>query len=159
MRAKRMNPQGSASRRKARSSASARATAFIENELSAEHPGFLSLVALIELYWVLHRCYGQGCADWGRTLRGLLTARQIVVENLPAAWHAMLACDEGLDFAAFRRYYEALPAATKRVRVYPILFGDGDSQEMKDLAALTGGRTFDGRKNLASAFKDIRGYQ
>lgn len=67
--------------------------------------------------------------------------------------------NEGLDFAAFRRYYEALPAATKRVRVYPILFGDGDSQEMKDLAALTGGRTFDGRKNLASAFKDIRGYQ
>ena len=45
------------------------------------------------------------------------------------------------------------------MRVYPILFGDGDSQEMKDLAALTGGRTFDGRKNLASAFKDIRGYQ
>lgn len=67
--------------------------------------------------------------------------------------------NEGLDFAAFRRYYEALPAATKRVRVYPILFGDGDSQEMKDLAALTGGRTFDGRKNLAAAFKDIRGYQ
>lgn len=85
---------------------SARATEFIENELSAEQPGFLPLVALVELYWVLHRCYGQGRADWSRTLRGLLTARQIVVENLPAAWNAMLACDEGLDFA------EALLAAT-----------------------------------------------
>lgn len=85
---------------------SARATEFIEAELSAEHPGFLSQVALLELHWVLHRCYGQGRADWSRTLRGLLTARQIVVENLPAAWNAMLAYDEGMDFA------EALLAAT-----------------------------------------------
>lgn len=62
----------------------------------------------------------------------------------------------GRSFEAFRRDAGGgLPA-----RVFPILFGEGDVEQMKQVAQLTGGRVFDGRKTaLAAVFKEIRGYQ
>jgi len=62
----------------------------------------------------------------------------------------------GLSFADFRkRYGKDAPA-----RVFPILFGEGNVDEMQQLAQATGGREFDGRKaRLAQVFKEIRGYQ
>ena len=66
----------------------------------------------------------------------------------------------GMDLDEFRRFYEALPPGKTAVRVYPILFGEGSETEMKALADLTRGRTFDARKgDLTSVFRDIRGYQ
>jgi Ca-activated chloride channel family protein len=51
-------------------------------------------------------------------------------------------------------------AANAQTRVFPVLFGDSDTDEMTELASLTGGRVFDGRKaSLALVFKEIRGYQ
>jgi Ca-activated chloride channel family protein len=64
--------------------------------------------------------------------------------------------NEGRSFEAFRR--DAARGAP--ARVFPILFGEGDTEQMKQVAALTGGRVFDGRKAaLAAVFKEIRGYQ
>jgi Ca-activated chloride channel family protein len=66
----------------------------------------------------------------------------------------------GRDLAAFTQFYRGLPAATASVPVYPILFGDTDNKEMAQLAQLTGGRTFDGRKlPLSTVFTLIRGDQ
>ncbi len=66
---------------------------------------------------------------------------------------------QGLDFDEFSRRRERL-GDEKSVRVFPILFGDSDTEEMKALAGLTGGKTFDGRsESLAKVFKEIRGYQ
>jgi Ca-activated chloride channel family protein len=63
----------------------------------------------------------------------------------------------GSDFAAFRTRY---PSLQHGVPVFPILFGEGRTDEMNALAQLTGGRTFDARsQSLTSVFKDIRGYQ
>lgn len=46
------------------------------------------------------------------------------------------------------------------VRTFPILFGDADSEELEEVARLSGGRTFDGQKGeLAKVFREIRGYQ
>lgn len=46
------------------------------------------------------------------------------------------------------------------VRVFPILFGEANSNEMERLADITGGRVFDARtQSLASVFRKIRGYQ
>jgi Ca-activated chloride channel homolog len=46
------------------------------------------------------------------------------------------------------------------VRSFPILFGDSDSDELEEVAKLSGGRTFDGRKGeLVKVFREIRGYQ
>lgn len=60
----------------------------------------------------------------------------------------------------FRAMHQALPAAQRNIKVFPILFGEGNVADMTALAELTGGRTFDARKAaLSTVFKDIRGYQ
>jgi Ca-activated chloride channel family protein len=62
----------------------------------------------------------------------------------------------GPGFAEFSK----TQAAGDAVRVFPVLFGEASSGEMAELANLTGGRVFDGRKaSLALVFKEIRGYQ
>ena len=62
----------------------------------------------------------------------------------------------GLKVDEFRaRYGGGLPA-----RIFPILFGEGNVAEMQQIAQLSGGREFDGRKfQLGQVFKEIRGYQ
>jgi Ca-activated chloride channel family protein len=62
----------------------------------------------------------------------------------------------GLKVDEFRaRYTSGLPA-----RIFPILFGEGNVAEMQQIAQLSGGREFDGRKlQLGQVFKEIRGYQ
>jgi Ca-activated chloride channel family protein len=62
----------------------------------------------------------------------------------------------GLKFEAFReRYAAGLP-----VRIFPILFGEANVAEMQQIAQLSGGREFDGRRSqLGQVFKEIRGYQ
>jgi len=46
------------------------------------------------------------------------------------------------------------------VPAFPILFGEGDSRQLGQIASATGGKVFDGRSgNLADVFKQIRGYQ
>jgi Ca-activated chloride channel family protein len=65
--------------------------------------------------------------------------------------------NEGLRFGDFKA---ALAGRTDTVRVFPILFGEGNVAEMNEIASLTGGRVFDSRNAALSAvFKDIRGYQ
>lgn len=58
-----------------------RATAFIERHLSAESPGFISLVVFAEIAWVLRSCYGIDRDNIGRTFRALLETRQLWVER------------------------------------------------------------------------------
>ena len=64
--------------------------------------------------------------------------------------------NSGMGFEDFqRRWGDKAPA-----RVFPILFGEGNVAQMQQLAHITGGREFDGRKAaLAQVFKEIRGYQ
>ncbi|AXQ29930.1 VWA domain-containing protein [Solimonas sp. K1W22B-7] len=65
----------------------------------------------------------------------------------------------GMGFDGFRQRYGQYGDAA-RIRVFPILFGESNNDEMKALAELTGGRVFDGRKtSLVQVFRDIRGYQ
>ena len=46
------------------------------------------------------------------------------------------------------------------IPVFPILFGEGNRDELARLADLTGGRLFDSRSTpLPIVFKEIRGYQ
>jgi Ca-activated chloride channel family protein len=62
----------------------------------------------------------------------------------------------GMRFDDFRQRY----AAGAPARVFPILFGEGNVAQMQELAKITGGREFDGRRSrLAQVFREIRGYQ
>lgn len=58
----------------------ARANRFIES-LSAEKPGFVTLVSVVELYWVLTSCYDLTRAQVTRALHELVRTRELVVEG------------------------------------------------------------------------------
>lgn len=58
----------------------------------------------------------------------------------------------------FQDAYAALPAA-ERVPVFTIRFGDARAADLEAVASATGGRAFDGTKDLTEAFRTIRGYQ
>ncbi|MEV6856614.1 substrate-binding domain-containing protein [Streptomyces microflavus] len=70
----------------------------------------------------------------------------------------------GRSAADFTAFYRSLPPARQATPVFPIVFGDSDRSELDRIAALTGGRLFDGTKeqgpgSLDGAFEEIRGYQ
>jgi Ca-activated chloride channel family protein len=48
----------------------------------------------------------------------------------------------------------------KAIPTFAIIFGEASPQELKNIATLTGGQTFDSRNvSLPQVFKVIRGYQ
>jgi Ca-activated chloride channel family protein len=66
----------------------------------------------------------------------------------------------GDHLADFRRFYAGLPPQDRDIKVFPIVFGDADRDELTAIATVTGGRLFDGNTAaLAAVFKEIRGYQ
>jgi Ca-activated chloride channel homolog len=68
--------------------------------------------------------------------------------------------NQGRSANDFKRYYRALPADVRRVRIFGVLFGnDASKDQIQSLADLSGGAVFDGSSSLSAAFKKIRGYQ
>jgi Ca-activated chloride channel family protein len=58
----------------------------------------------------------------------------------------------------YAQFLEEHPEAAN-IPVYTVVFGDSSVDEMEQLAALTGGRSFDATsESLAAAFREIRGY-
>ena len=79
---------------------SARATRLIEGELSERVPGYLGLVALVEVCWVLKRLYDATAGELCDTVRDLLDARQLVVEQRVVVNAALVRWGgDGGDFA------------------------------------------------------------
>ena len=66
----------------------AAANRLIEETLTAEKPGFISIVALVELIWVLESGYGCDRAHIGSILERLLRAKPFVVKHADVAWQA-----------------------------------------------------------------------
>ena len=66
-----------------------KASLLIENKLNVKEPGFITLIVLVELVWVLESCYSQGKEEILNVLQGLLTTRQLVVEKTDMAYLAM----------------------------------------------------------------------
>jgi Ca-activated chloride channel family protein len=68
--------------------------------------------------------------------------------------------NRGLSKDEFVEWYRTRGQNIHAIPVFPILFGEGNAKELRELADLTGGRLFDSRSNtLAAVFKEIRGYQ
>ena len=74
---------------------SARATEIIEQRLSEENPGFVSVVAMTETVWVLDRAYGLSDEDIVAAIEHTLQADVLVVENEQEVFAAMTALKEG----------------------------------------------------------------
>ena len=59
------------------------------------------------------------------------------------------------DMDAFIREWQAQAPG---IPIFGVTFGDADTAQLDRVAKATGGRVFDGRKNLADAFRAARGY-
>ena len=79
---------------------SAIATRLIEETLGASKPGFVSLIVLAELCWVMQSCYDCTSNEVADTLEKLLRSRQLRIEDPEIAWQALRTFRAGRsDFA------------------------------------------------------------
>lgn len=74
---------------------SSKATEIIEKRLTAENPGFVSIVATIETVWVLDRAYGLPAAEIAAAVERILQVDVLVVEAEQEVFTAMIALKEG----------------------------------------------------------------
>jgi len=74
---------------------SGKATDLIERRLTEEAPGFVSVVAMAEIAWVLERAYHLADADIAEAIERILQADALVVESEQEVFIAMTALQEG----------------------------------------------------------------
>ena len=67
---------------------SAKASQLIES-LTAASPGFVSLVSIVELVWVLQTCYQSAKSEVVMVLETLLHTRELTVEHADIIWQAL----------------------------------------------------------------------
>jgi predicted nucleic-acid-binding protein len=70
----------------------AQATALIENTLTVAKPGFISLVVLTELYWVLGNVYSVTGPEWLDTVDDLLASQRMHLEQREVVQGAVQVC-------------------------------------------------------------------
>ena len=77
----------------------AKATTLIES-LSAAAPGFITLVSVVELVWVLSSCYDLTRAQVAQALEVILRSKQLIVDQAEHVVRALRAFNAGTaDFA------------------------------------------------------------
>ena len=67
---------------------SPKATRLIES-LTVVAPGYVSIVSVIELVWVLSGCYASSKSEICEVLETLLRTKEIVVANTDTVWKAL----------------------------------------------------------------------
>ncbi len=67
------------------------ATHLLEETLTSEEPGFVSLIVLVEVVWVLESCYDTSRAEIAGILERLLRVRQLRIQDAETAWQALRA--------------------------------------------------------------------
>ncbi len=67
---------------------SAKATKLIDT-LSAEAPGFIAMVSVVELIWVLQACYDSSRTVIAQMLEALLRTEELIVETPELIWKAL----------------------------------------------------------------------
>ncbi len=71
----------------------------VMSSLTARHPGYLSLIVLAELWWVLGRSYGRSRADRCAVLIELLQTDELRVQSPESVQWALSQVADGADFA------------------------------------------------------------
>lgn len=80
----------------------AAAAKVIESQCTADDPGFISLIVLCELVWVLDRGYGYTKPSIAGTLRTILGSDDLMIEESDTAWQALNLYEQGKgDFADY----------------------------------------------------------
>ena len=74
---------------------SPKATALMDRRLTEENPGFVSVVTMAELAWVLERSYDLGKDDIAAAIERMLQADVLVIESEQEVFTAMVALRDG----------------------------------------------------------------
>lgn len=74
---------------------SAQATEVMERRLSLASPGFVSVVTMAEIVWVLDRAYGLTTQQIAAAIERMLQVEVLVVENEQEVFAAMMALKQG----------------------------------------------------------------
>jgi predicted nucleic-acid-binding protein len=78
---------------------SPKATKLIES-LDADHPGYITMVSVVELYWVLTTCYELTGQQAAQALETILRTKQFLVERADQVMRALRVFGKGTaDFA------------------------------------------------------------
>lgn len=78
------------------------ATQLFEDRLSAGNPGFISVVTLCEVVWVLKRGYKRPKEELCSVLRALLEAEELDIEDRDLVWRALARFRQGkADFSDY----------------------------------------------------------
>lgn len=91
------------------------------------------------------------CADEGLRRIHALPDRE---NYLPA----IVIMTDGRSDGDPKAFLDSLSPQDRAIPVFGITFGDADREQLETVAAGTGGRVFDGAKDLTSAFRSARGY-
>jgi predicted nucleic-acid-binding protein len=79
-----------------------RARAFLDTACTEETPGFISTPVLCEIVWLLARGYRYDERLVAQTVRRVLSARNLVVQDASVAWEALAHFEAGsADFADY----------------------------------------------------------
>jgi len=73
---------------------SPKATEVIESKLTPDNPGFVSIVAMVEIVWVLDRAYGLSAPQMAAAIERMLQAETLVVEREQEVFTAAMALKE-----------------------------------------------------------------
>lgn len=116
-------------------------------------------VALNDLYAKILQTQADGGTDiYSPALRALEIIKSKNYENYTSA--VILLTDgesnTGKTYNDLQGGYQRLGFGT--LPIYSILFGEASGQQLQQIAKLTTGRVFDGKKNLIDAFREARGY-
>ena len=73
---------------------SRRATEILERQLTKERPGFICVVTMVEIVWVLDRAYGLTAQKIAAALERMLQTDVLLIENEQEVFTAMIALKE-----------------------------------------------------------------
>jgi predicted nucleic-acid-binding protein len=94
------------------------ATRLVES-LSAEAPGFLPLVAVVELAWVLSSAYDLDRAQLVEAFEGVLRTKELVIERAEVVWKALRAFQSAnADFADCLIAHSAASAGCEKTMTF-----------------------------------------
>lgn len=74
---------------------SALASKLIEESVSVSNPGYITLISLIEVVWVLESCYSINKSNLCTMIRMVLETKQFLVEQSDSCYRALKLFEEG----------------------------------------------------------------
>jgi predicted nucleic-acid-binding protein len=94
------------------------ATRLVES-LSAEAPGYLPLVAVVELAWVLSSAYDLNRAQLVEAFEGVLRTKELIIERAEVVWKALRGFQSAnADFADCLIAHSAASAGCERTMTF-----------------------------------------